>query len=144
MYMYQWTSRWRGFEFLRKRVPHLLALFRFFYFTAAVIWFGGSTVPIDFAPDGRAVLGTATSTHVLRSVDGGCQGCGGATILCVGAYHEDCCDAQRLNPDVDMGGTADDFQACGELLGTPPPPATDHRSSRRMTTSEPSPKRRAT
>ena len=113
--MYQFTSRWRGFEFLRRRFPHLLALFRFFYFAAAVIWFGGATVPVDFTDDGRAVLGTAASVHVLRSIDGGVQGCGGATILCVGAYHEDCCEAQRLNPDVDMGGTADDFQACGEL-----------------------------
>ena len=57
--MYQFTSRWRGFEFLRRRFPHLLALFRFFYFTAAVIWFGGTTVPIDFDAGGRAVLGTA-------------------------------------------------------------------------------------
>ena len=33
--MYQWTSRWAGFAFLRKRFPSLLAIFRFFYYSVA-------------------------------------------------------------------------------------------------------------
>ena len=45
--MYQRSSRWNGFSFLRRRFAQLLGIFRFFYYCSPVIWFGGSTVPID-------------------------------------------------------------------------------------------------
>ena len=61
--------------------------------------------------DGGAILGTRASTNVLRSIDGGCQGDGGSTIMCVGAYHEDCREVHRMPEfrDTDMTATADDF-----------------------------------
>jgi hypothetical protein len=61
------------------------------------VWFGGSTVPIATSATGTTTL-CHGSDHVLRSVTGGCQGCGGATLLCVLTYHLSLCALQRLRP----------------------------------------------
>ena len=37
---------------------------------------------------------------------------GGATLFCVGPYHEALSEAQRLHPTTDITGTADDTYAC--------------------------------
>ena len=99
--MYQDTSRKCCFKASRKNFPRLLPIFRFYFATFAVIWFGNTTVPIDIDDAGRAtpVFGGGAATDVLRSVDGGLQGLGGSSIFCIGGYHECCCDAQRLNTE---------------------------------------------
>ena len=84
--MYRNVSRRSGFNFLRKRFPNRVPTYRFYYATNPVIWFGGTTVPINLDGDGRATLGDHMSKHVLCSCDGGCQGCGGSTLLCIGSY----------------------------------------------------------
>eukprot|EP00966_Prymnesium_polylepis_P133540 3086557-Prymnesium_polylepis.2 len=43
----------------------------------------------------------------LRSVEGGVQGCGGATKFTVGAYHEALSAVQRLHQDVGLAYDAD-------------------------------------
>ena len=110
--MYQWVSRKSGFAFIRKRFPRLIPIYRFFYATSALIWFGGSPVPIslDTTADGMQVarLGDSNSTEFLRSRVGGCQGDGGATNFCVGPYHETCSIIQRDHQDADIACTADD------------------------------------
>ena len=103
-----------GFAALRRHFPELLAVFRFFYFAASVIWFGGSTVPIATSATGTTTL-CHGSGHVLRSVTGGCQGCGGATLLCVLTYHLSLCALQRLRPTSDIAATADDSYFCDDL-----------------------------
>ena len=116
--MYNTTSRKAGFAFLRKRFPALIPLFRLFYGSPADIWLGGRRVPIErtVLPDGSTstVLGDETSTDFLRSVEGGSQGCGGATLLTVGAYHECLSDVQRMHPDVNIAAIADDTYLNGE------------------------------
>ena len=106
--MYQNVDRATAFAAIRRRFPSLLASFRLFFATSAVIWFGGATVPIERAADGRVILGNAFSTEKLRSRVGGCQGLGGSTIFCVLPYHECLAHTQRLNPTSDIGVTADD------------------------------------
>ena len=114
--MYQHVSRPASFDFLRKRFPELLAVYRFFYRDGPTIWFGGNTVPIVnlLNLDGTisARLGNASSPDVLRSLVGGCQGDGGATLFCIGPYHEALSETQRLHPTTDITGTADDTYAC--------------------------------
>ena len=114
--MYQHVSRPASFDFLRKRFPDLLAVYRFFYYHGPTIWFGGNTVPIVnlLNTDGTIStrLGSASSHGVLRSLVGGCQGDGGATLFCIGPYHEALSEAQRLHPTTDITGTADDTYAC--------------------------------
>jgi hypothetical protein len=50
----------------------------------------------------------------LASWRGGSQGCGGATLLCVGAYHETLCEIQRDHQHVNITCTADDTYLNGE------------------------------
>ena len=122
--MYQNVSRKASFDFIRKRFPALLAVYRFFYFTGAVIWFGGRKVPIVLtilasgAPTAR--LGDIkTCSHVLRSMVGGCQGDGGATLFCIGPYNETLCDVQRRNTTTDITCTADDSYFRDDCEPTP-------------------------
>ena len=100
------VSRKASFDFIRKRFPALLAVYRFFYFAGAVIWFGGRKVPIVLAilASGAvtARLGDIkTCSHFLRSMVGGCQGDGGATLFCIGPYHETLSDVQRRHTTTD-------------------------------------------
>ena len=115
--MYNTTRRRPGFQFIRNRFPHLHAVTLFFYATCAVIWFGGATIPIVTAADGTSLLAAATAAaaSVLCSVLGGCQGCGLATLLCVGAYHESVSAAQRACPNTNITCTADDTFIFGPL-----------------------------
>jgi len=121
--MYQNVNRKASFDFLRKRFPALLAVYRFFYFTGAVIWFGGRKVPIVLSvlASGAvtARLGDKTSSHVLRSMVGGCQGDGGATLLCIGPYHETLSNIQRRHRSVDVTCTADDSYGRGDCEPLP-------------------------
>ena len=106
--MYQHVKRPRAFRFIRLRFPELMGLYRFFYADPPTIWFGGARVPIERDANGRVVLGNAASTSFLRSCEGGCQGDGGATLFCVGTYHEALCDLQVDYQNVDITCTADD------------------------------------
>ena len=77
-------------------------------------------MPISLDAEGRATLAARNATTaVLRSVIGGSQGCGGASLLCIGGYHEALSDVQRLYLDTDFACDADDTYLCDELL----PPA---------------------
>ena len=122
--MYQRVCRKSGFDFLRLRLPRLLSIFRFFLATAAAIWFGGCTIPVATAGNGSTILCPGSAT-ILRSYEGGGQGVGSSTILCVGSYHEACSAAQRLHQDVEMAATADDFYCNGSPVtaveGATPP-----------------------
>eukprot|EP00966_Prymnesium_polylepis_P222522 5148083-Prymnesium_polylepis.1 len=51
----------------------------------------------------------------LRSMEGGVQGCGGATNFTVGAYHEALSAVQRLYQDVDFECDADDTYLGGAV-----------------------------
>ena len=120
--MYQDVDRWHMFDFFRKRFPELIPAFRFFYGTPSDIWIGGSRVPIHIAPDGTTTLAESADAEgccYLQSKVGGNQGCGGATAACVGTYHEDCCESQRMNPDADMTAIADDFYTFHEECDEP-------------------------
>ena len=68
----------------------------------------------DDARAGCTILGDAGSAEWLRSWRGGSQGCGGATLLCVGAYHESLSCVQRDHQDVNIACTADDTYLNGE------------------------------
>ena len=113
--MYQNVSRKASFDFLRKRFPSLLPVYRFFYRVGSTIWFGGKTVPIVLSlliGGGISTrLGDASSTDTLKSLVGGCQGDGGATLMCIGPYHETLSGVQRLHVTTDITGTADDTYA---------------------------------
>ena len=130
--MYQWVCRATAFAAIRRHFPELLTVFRFFYFAVAIIWFGGATVPIAAAADGSTILSPG-SNCVLRSCDGGCQGCGGATLLCVLPYHLTLGELQRRRPTSDIAATADDSYYCDELAppdaSHPPSPAPAAASS---------------
>ena len=63
--------------------------------------------------DGATVL-CHGSEHVLRSVTGGCQGCGGATLFCVLPYHLTLCDLQRRRPTSGIAATADASYYCDD------------------------------
>ena len=77
-------------------------------------------MPISLDAEGRATLAARNATTaVLRSVIGGSQGCGGASLLCISGYHEALSDVQRLYLDTDFACDADDTYLCDELL----PPA---------------------
>jgi hypothetical protein len=120
--MYQHVSRKASFDFIRKRFPELLAVYRFFYRVGATIWFGGKTVPIVLTLLGGAIsarLGDASSPNSLRSLVGGCQGDGGATLMCIGPYHEALSGVQRLHRTTDITGTADDTYACDACAPLP-------------------------
>ena len=120
--MYQDVDRVHMFNFFRKRFPSLIPAFRFFYGGPSDIWIGGARVPIHIAADGTTTLAKSADAEgccYLQSVIGGNQGCGGATAACCGTYHEDCCDAQRMNPDADMTAIADDFYTFHEECGEP-------------------------
>ena len=81
-------------------------------------------VPIVLTATG-ACLGDSTSTTFLRSMEGGCQGDGGATLGCVGPYFEALCDVQRRCPTTDITGTADDtyfFDECAPRADGSLPP----------------------
>ena len=120
--MYQYVSRKASFDFLRKRFADLLAVYRFFYRVGATIWFGGKTVPIVLTLLGGAIsarLGDTSSPNSLRSLVGGCQGDGGATLFCIGPYHEALSGVQRLHPTTDITGTADDTYACDACAPLP-------------------------
>ena len=121
--MYQHVCRRSGFAFVRRRFPDLLGAFRFFYRHPPTVWFGGRRVPVTTDPDtGKRTLATpgTPGAEWLTSAEGGVQGCGGATVLCVGAAHEALSVAQRLCPDADLAATADDTYVSDELDGDGP------------------------
>ena len=109
--MYNTVCRWRSVESIKHHFPELLLAYRFFYMNPPIIWFGGKVVYVTVDADGKATLAKEgdAGAQILRSIEGGCQGDGGATLWCVLPYHDDCCEAQRQHQDVDMAATADDF-----------------------------------
>ena len=84
-------------------------------------------VPISRSAAGHATLNhkrpytqrfpadAADAVNFAHIRDGGTQGCGGATALCVGGYHECLCVVQRLHYDTDFACTADDTYVGGSL-----------------------------
>ena len=128
--MYNTTSRRCAFAFLRRRFPSLLPIFRFFYFVPAVIWFGGSTFHCipgrDGAPSTLTSPDTPGAVPVCSRI-GGVQGDGGASVMCIGGYHEALAHVQRAHPLVDIACTADDTYLHGPITPiTPSPPPTPH------------------
>ena len=116
--MYQCVCRAAGFDFLRLRFPHLLAVFRFFYYHAPVIWFGGAILWVLTSASGVSTLASPSTpgARKLVSAEGGIQGDGGATLLAIGPFHETLSRVQRAHPDVAMTGIADDTYSCGLLI----------------------------
>jgi hypothetical protein len=123
--MYQNVSRAEGFEWLHSEFPSHKPLFRFFLGTPPVIWLGAERIPIHLPADGGpASLATlASNDGFLRSVEGGPQGLGASTPICVGPYHAQCILAQRLHPDANMAAVADDLYINGSPSLTRPPSA---------------------
>ncbi len=118
--MYNESDRAAGFRFLRKRFPELVHAAAFYYGEPPRIWYDRRTIPVWVwrgddskvhtilrEPDTPPPSADARPDH-LRSWRGGCQGCGFAPILTVGAYHETLSDIQRDHPDVRITALADD------------------------------------
>ena len=140
--MYQCVCRAAGFDFLRLRFPYLLAVFRFFYYRAPVIWFGGAVLWVLTSASGVSTLASPSTpgAQKLVSAEGGIQGDGGATLLAIGPFHELLSRVQRAHPDIAMTGIADDTYSCGLLTpgadGTPAPLFAFADTKRRLCKSE--------
>ena len=140
--MYQCVCRAAGFDFLRLRFPYLLAVFRFFYYHAPVIWFGGAVLWVLTSASGVSTLASPSTpgAQKLVSAEGGIQGDGGATLLAIGPFHELLSRVQRAHPDIAMTGIADDTYSCGLLTpgadGAPAPLFAFADTKRRLCKSE--------
>ena len=68
-WMYNTSSTTQMFKDLRVHQPHLIPVYRFFYYTPSLIWFGGRLIPIVIALTATGAeatrLGDASSTTFL-------------------------------------------------------------------------------
>ena len=129
--MYNTTCSESSFNFLRKRDPELIPLYRLFYGSLARIFFCPEKGPLRFAHlhegdmsdevvqrlerDGAlAPAAPAPSGDSLwTACTGGHQGCPGATYFCCGVYHESLHRTQKQTPDMRIACDADDTYVGG-------------------------------
>ena len=121
--MYQHVSRKASFDFIRKRFPELLAVYRFFYRVGATIWFGGKTVPIVLTLPGRRHLRAPgrrlqPQRHSARS-SAAARATAARPSCASGRTTRPSAESQRLHRTTDITGTADDTYACDACAPLP-------------------------
>ena len=126
--MYNEIDRDECVAWVGRQLPRLLPTVAFFYSSQPRIWLAGGLVPVWKIYDADVIVRTVArlpgveapplnaGAGVLCSCEGGIQGNGLSTAMCVGRHIEIICAVQRANPDVDITGIADDTYDSNGIL----------------------------